>query len=186
VRRLAPALVLAAAACGAPPAPPPPPAPTPAAPVAAETAAAGGGLYLTEAPTARGILEPVRVERAPGTTCVELRLDGKPVGEDCEAASAHVQAVHPAGGEARLALIGLGTGGNACPEFYRVVEVPADGAVRVSERFGNCAELASTTWTDAGWRIEIPAYEGGSFLHPRAPGQSWLYRDGALVAAPVR
>ncbi len=185
MRALAFTALLAALACGSPPAAAPPPsASAPPAAAPAPSAARTGGLYLGEATTARGSLEPVKVEKAPGRACIELRLAGQAVGEDCESESAFVQAVHPPDGPARLVLVGLAPGGNTCPEFYRVVEVPLDGPVRVSDRFGNCSELTSAAWTDEGWRIEIPAYPGGSFVHPRGAGQSWLYRDGTLVPAP--
>lgn len=185
MRRLAIAALLAPAlACGSPPAAGPP-APTPRAPlaVASPPAPRTGGLYLGEVTTARGVLEPVEVEKAPGRVCIEIRLAGEAVGEDCESESAFVQAVHPADAPARLALVGLGPGGNTCPEFYRVVEVPPSGPARVSDRFGNCSEFTSAKWTDEGWRIEIPPYAGGSFVHTRQASQSWLYREGRLARA---
>jgi hypothetical protein len=172
------AVLLATVACGSPPAAAPP---APAASAPAAPASQRGGLYLAEVTTARGTLEPVKVTRAKGEACVELRLAGQAVGEDCESESAWVQAVYPPEAAARLVLVGLSPGGNTCPEFYRVVEVPPQGKARVSERFGNCSEFTEATWTAAGWRIEIPAYAGGSFVHPKDPGQAWVYRDGILA-----
>lgn len=143
--------------------------------------AADEKLFLEEIQTAQGLLKISQSEDK-GTTIFKITVGGKLVVEEREYESVYVDAAQPPSPKASLVLLGLGTGGTGCPGYFKVVEVPAAGEVKVSEKFGNCSDLFTARWQNNAWRIDIPGVGG-------AAAQSWLYREGKLApagAAPAK
>jgi hypothetical protein len=127
--------------------------------------------------TAQGQLKITRQSAPDGSKTFTISLGSKVIAEEREFDSVYIEAVYPRDEEPALVLLGLGTGGSGCPGYFKVVELTAGGGARITEKFGNCSDLFSTSGEDGGWRIDLPKFGG-------APAQSWVYREGRLTRLP--
>lgn len=100
-------------------------------------------------------------------------LDGAPILKDPEMALASVEKAFPEGANSRILVLGVSTGGNACPLLLRLIDVGRKPPV-VSRRFGTCYdEVEVLQARDGSVRIVQP--------NPNGKGHSrWIYRNGVL------
>ena len=132
------------------------------------------GMLARQVTTAQGPLKITRQPGPDGGKIFQITLGSKVIAEEREFSSVYIEAVHPRDKEPALVLLGLGTGGSGCPGYFKIVELTAASGPRITDKFGNCSDVFSTSWENGGWRVDIPKIGG-------AEAQSWLYRDGTLT-----
>lgn len=64
--------------------------------------------------------------------------------------------------DAQFVLIELTTGGNACPSTYRALEIKSNGEATLSDEFGNCSDLPSTSLRDGALQVRFPRIGGAA------------------------
>jgi hypothetical protein len=104
---------------------------------------------------------------------ITLLIDGKPILKDHSMALARVLKTVPENGAARIVVLGMSTGGNACPLMLRIIDLGIRPAY-VSPTFGTCYdEAAISVQKDGHLRIIQP--------NPEGQGSSgWIYHRGTL------
>ncbi|MEK6698487.1 MAG: hypothetical protein AABZ10_05515 [Nitrospirota bacterium] len=104
-------------------------------------------------------------------------LNGKIILEDSVHTALFIAAAYPDRDAARLILLEMDAGENACPVSYKVLEIKPDGGTNITREIGNCNDLASARYENNAWRIDIPKNGGAS-------SDAWLYSDGKVAEAP--
>ena len=114
-----------------------------------------------------------------------VSLDGKKLRE-VEAQGVSVKWMSGGGGATNYALLGVNSGGSACPMTFFIVEVPPEGNTRVSPEFGSCSDLiTSANALPGGVSVSMPDFLG-PFESPedRAKAanttKTYFWQDGVL------
>ena len=77
----------------------------------------------------------------------------------------------PSSGSAKYALLGIESGGTACPTMFKLIDLT--GSVTLSSAIGTCSDQPVATFDGEALRLDFPAF--GS-----APPEAYLYRGGRL------
>lgn len=105
---------------------------------------------------------------------MKVLLDGKTILKDPDMALASVVKTFPAAGKPRILVLGVGTGGNACPLLLRLIDLGRKPPL-VSARFGTCYDEVEVVETGDGTVLIDQPKSGGR-------GRSrWSYKNGVLL-----
>jgi len=70
-------------------------------------------------------------------------------------------------------LIGVGSGGNACPANYMFATISPAGKFSKTEEFGNCSDIPTVKYDDKSITVSLPSGGGR-----RSKTESWTYLNG--------
>ncbi|MDH5731933.1 MAG: hypothetical protein OEZ58_23360 [Gammaproteobacteria bacterium] len=73
-----------------------------------------------------------------------------------------------------LIVVSLTDGGNACPAFYKIIDVKKKNDIVVTEKFGTCSDLISAKLKNNRLQITMPA------MHQDNPSGNWEYYQRKL------
>lgn len=125
-------------------------------------------LVLKKIKTIKGTLELVKVGDSSEPTYF-IKVNGKEIKKENEYYSMFIRSVSLQNNVANLVLLGVGSGGTACPENYMIVDLSLEDGIFVSKEFGNCLEDATLKKVKQNYVIEVPS------LYSDKNKAKWIY-----------
>lgn len=116
-----------------------------------------------------------------GNSSVQVLLDKKIVYEEKEYPFVYLNGFFNVGNRVLL-IISLSEGGNACPAYYKIINIQDKQNITVTKEFGTCSDLIQARLEKNSLSITMPA------MHPDNPNGNWEYHEGKLIdknAKPV-
>lgn len=115
-----------------------------------------------------------------------LGIDGHELKRFDDAYLVSVKWSSQSGNGSSYALVGISSGGSACPMRYVIAEIQANSSSRLSPEFGSCSDqLGMTGTTGRGVTVSMPGFMGPS-ESPQdqeaaaSKTETYVWQDGAL------
>lgn len=136
----------------------------------ADVTMASKRLTLEQVKTSHGLLRIFRSQSETGVPLYRIVLGKKVILEEKDYFSVFIVAAYPSKADAKLVLLELGEGGSGCAAFYKIIEIKTDGTSNITDEFGNCSDLVSTSYRNGILRVDI-----------EWNNDSWIYKNGKLI-----
>ncbi|MDH5548189.1 MAG: hypothetical protein OEZ43_21670 [Gammaproteobacteria bacterium] len=109
-----------------------------------------------------------------GNRAVRIFLDDKLLYEEKDYPFVYLNGFFTIG-DSTLIIISVTDGGNACPAFYKIIDVKNRSDIVVTKEFGTCSDLIQAIPEDNRLKITMPS------MHPSDSEGSWEYYERKLV-----
>ncbi|MDH5548209.1 MAG: hypothetical protein OEZ43_21805 [Gammaproteobacteria bacterium] len=109
-----------------------------------------------------------------GNRAVKIFLDDKLIYEEKDYPFVYLNGYFSVG-DSTLIVISLTDGGNACPAFYKIIDVKNKNDIFITKEFGTCSDLIQANLDNDRLKITMPS------MHPADPDGSWEYHGRQLV-----